>query len=108
MSIYDFTPAELEEIRRADDEIERYYRERKRRSTQNCGGDRRSAEFKTKQHNNHLGNPLWEYRVKRNVTQRELAKELHITQETISAMERGKSRISRYVMEWLREQGEAV
>ena len=106
--IYDFTPEELEEIRRADEEIERRYRAKKRRNIYNCGDDRQHTDILMKQHNNHIGNPLWEYRVKHNITQRQLAKQLYITQTRISAMERGKQQISSYVMDWLRERGEAV
>lgn len=75
--------------------------------TPNWGGDRRSAMAKAK-HINHLGNPLWEYRVMRGLTQRELSDEMYISQQCISSMERGTARISEYVRRWLREKGVAV
>ena len=105
MSIYDFTPAELEEIRRADEEIERRSGN-KRRITENCGGDRRSAEFKARQRDNYPGNPLREYREKHNLTQNELAVKLFVSRSTISDIECGKTKMNRYIKEWLREQGE--
>lgn len=67
------------------------------------GGDRRSP----KAHVNHVGNPLWEYRVMNRLTQRELAEEIYISQSTISDMERGRSPITDYVKDWLRERGVA-
>jgi len=110
--IYDFTPEELEAIRRADEEIEERIRARQaqkaRRDTSRCGGDMKSAERKKYERLNRIGNPIWEYRVKYNLTQRELAKQMYITQETISAWERGKCKVSRYALEWLRERGETV
>ena len=68
--------------------------------TPNWGGDRRSAVAKAK-HLNHPGNPLWEYRVSRGLTQRDLAEELYVVQQTISDMERGRAPISQYVRSWL-------
>jgi DNA-binding XRE family transcriptional regulator len=70
----------------------------------NWGGDRRSAIAKAK-HINHIGNPLWEYRVMRGLTQRDLAEEMYISQQCISDMERGRLPLSKYVREWLRQKG---
>lgn len=75
--------------------------------TPNWGGDRRSAMAKAK-HINHLGNPLWEYRVMRGITQRDLAEEMFISQQCISSMERGKSKLSAYTIEWLKKRGVKV
>lgn len=75
--------------------------------TPNWGGDRRSAMAKAK-HINHLGNPLWEYRVMRGITQRDLAEEMFISQQCISSMERGKSKLSTYTIEWLKKRGVKV
>ena len=72
--------------------------------TPNWGGDRRSTAAKAK-HCNHVGNPLWEYRVSRGLNQRDLAEEMYVAQQTISDMERGKRPISPYVRDWLRERG---
>lgn len=68
--------------------------------TPNWSEDRRNAVAKAK-HMNHPGNPLWEYRVSRGLTQRDLAEELYVVQQTISDMERGRSPISQYVRSWL-------
>lgn len=107
--IYDFTPEELEEMRKADAEIERRESMRNHgRDTANCGGDRRSYGYHHKQSAIRMGNPVWEYRVKHNLTQRELAKRMYTSQETVSAWERGKCKVSKYALEWLRERGEAV
>lgn len=73
----------------------------------NWGGDRRSPTAMAK-HINHLGDPLWEYRVSRGLTQRDLAEEMYICQQSISDMERGRAKISKYVRGWLQERGVAV
>ena len=65
------------------------------------GGDRRSD----KAHVNHVGNALWEYRVMNRMTQRELAEEMYICQQTISEIERGRMPINEYVQGWLSERG---
>ena len=104
--IYDFTPAELEEIRRADAELEARIRAKRReieRDTSNCGGDRRSEKRHSFEAINRIGNPVWEYRVKHNITQRELARRMYTTQETVSSWERGNSKIPPYAIDWLRE-----
>jgi len=77
--------------------------------SENWGGDRRSEMAKAK-HINHPGNRLWEYRVSRGLTQRELAERLYVTQQCISCMERGATRISAYTQQWLdaQEKGEAI
>lgn len=111
--IYDFTPEELEEIRRADAEIERRESVRKHgcdteRDTSNCGGDRRSEKRHNFEAINRIGNPVWEYRVKYNITQRELAKRMYTTQETVSSWERGKCKIPAYVLTWLQEHDKEV
>lgn len=111
--IYDFTPEELEEIRRADAEIERRESMRKHgietgRDTSNCGGDRRNNKRHEFERINRLGNPVWEYRVKHNITQRELAKRMYTTQETVSSWERGKCKIPAYALTWLQEHDKEV
>ena len=73
----------------------------------NWGEDRRSPTAMAK-HINHLGNPLWEYRVSLGLTQRDLAEKMYISQQCISDMERGRAKISTYVRGWLRERGVAV
>ena len=73
----------------------------------NWGGDRRSTTAKAK-HINHLGNPLWEYRVSHGLTQRDLSEEIYISQQCISDMERGRAKISKYVRGWLQERGVVV
>lgn len=73
----------------------------------NWSGDRRSHTARAK-HINHLGNPLWEYRVSHGLTQRDLAEDLYISQQCISDMERGRLPISKYVRGWLQERGVAV
>lgn len=75
--------------------------------TPNWGGDRRSPQAQAK-HINHLGNPLWEYRVSHGLTQRELAEEMFICQQCISDYERGRLPLSKYVREWLRQKGVCV
>ena len=100
MSIYDFTAEEMAAIQQADAEIEDYYR-RKKQAARGGGGDRSSKAFQERQKQARAGNPLWEYRMKFELTQRQMAKLLHVAQETVSAMERGKSRVSAYVMAWL-------
>jgi ribosome-binding protein aMBF1 (putative translation factor) len=106
MSIYDFTAAELEEIRRADAEIERAEARRRKKTRKryspNWGGDRRSEHA----HINHLGNPVWEFRVMHGLTQRALGKRLFISQQIISDMERGRVGISEYVLQWMRDHPE--
>lgn len=111
--IYDFTPEELEEIRRVDAEIERreYLKKHGMKAdhdTTNCGGDRRSDKRRAFERLNRVGNPIWEYRVKHNISQKELAKKMYVSQGSISEWERGVSKISQYALEWLRERGEAV
>lgn len=109
MSIFDFTPEEMEAIRQADAEIEEYYRKRKlKKNGVGSGGDRHSAAFMTKQRAARTGNPVWEYRMSHNLTQKQLANMMHVTQETVSAMERGKSKISQYVADWLKAHGGTV
>lgn len=68
------------------------------------GGDRRSE----KAHVNHLGNPLWEYRVMHRLTQNELAEEMHMCQQSISDMERGRLPINDYTKNWLTARGVIV
>lgn len=75
--------------------------------TPNWGGDRRSAMAKAK-HINHLGNPLWEYRVGRGLTQRELAEEMYLCQQNISCMERGALPLNEYTKNWLKERGVSI
>ena len=105
--IYDFTPEELEAIRRADEELEERIRakraQKERRDTSKCGGDMKSTKRKEYERINRIGNPIWEYRVKYNLTQRELARRMYTTQETVSAWERGKCKIPPYAIDWLRE-----
>ena len=72
--------------------------------TPNWGGDRRSVVAKAK-HINHVGNPLWEYRVTHGLTQRDLSQEMFISQQCISDYERGRIKLSKYVLEWLKERG---
>ena len=68
----------------------------------NCGGDRRSTIAKAK-HINHPGNPLWDYRVSKGLTQRQLAEQLFICQQGISSMERGETRISADIYQYMEE-----
>ena len=98
MSIYDFTPEELEEIRIADQSMDK--RRRPRKDAFGWGGDRRSATAKAK-NMNHPGNPLWEYRVSRGLTQRDLAEKMTVCQQEISGMERGVRPISEYVLRYM-------
>lgn len=104
--IYDFTPEELEEIRRADAELEARIRANRREiesDASNGAGDKRGEKRHSFVNINRTGNPVWEYRVKHNITQRELAKKLYTTQESVSAWERGKCKIPPDVIDWLRE-----
>lgn len=109
MSIYDFSPEELEAIRRADAEIERAETRRRKKNRKrfspNWGGDRRSERAKGT-HINHLGNPLWEFRVMNGLTQKTLGKRLYISQQAISDMERGRISISEYVLQWMKDHPE--
>lgn len=98
MSIYDFTPEELEEIRIADQSMDK--RRSPRKGAFVWGGDRRSDTAKAK-NANHLGNALWEYRVSRGLTQRGLAKEMTVRQQEISKMECGVRPISEYVLRYM-------
>ena len=105
MSIYDFTPAELEAIRKADEQIERMMRMKRKRHAANWGGDRRSEHAKGA-HINHLGNPLWEYRVMLGLTQKVLAQRMHVSQQNISDMECGYLKINDYVLQWMKDHPE--
>ena len=109
MSIYDFTPAELEEIRRADAMIELAEQRRRKKMrhgySPNWGGDRRSERAKGT-HINHLGNPLWEFRVMNRLTQKALAELMHMSQQNVSDMERGRIRINEYVLQWMEDHPE--
>ena len=67
----------------------------------NWGGARRGPTA----HVNHLGNPLWEYRVEHRMTQRQLADAMYMGQQSISDMERGKTKLSEYVKDWLKARG---
>lgn len=98
MSIYDFTPEELEEIRIADESMDR--RRGPKKDAFGWGGDRRSATAKAK-NMNHPGNALWEFRVSRGLTQRELEEQMLVCQQEISKMERGVRPISEYVLRWM-------
>ena len=44
----------------------------------------------------------------RGLTQRDLAEEMYISQQSISDMERGRLPISKYVRGWLQERGVTV
>lgn len=65
------------------------------------GGARRGPTA----HINHLGNPLWEYRVEHRLTQKQLADAMYMGQQTISDMERGRLPINSYVKGWLQMRG---
>ena len=67
----------------------------------NWGGARRGPTA----HVNHVGNPLWEYRVENHLTQRELAEQMYVAQSSISDMERGRTKIQPYVKDWLKSRG---
>lgn len=83
MSIYDFTPEELEEIRKADREMD------KRR-----GRPRRGSST-------HPGNPVWEYRRKLGITQHQLSERMRISERSISGMERGTIEVTPYALGWI-------
>lgn len=68
------------------------------------GGDRRSP----KAHVNHVGNPLWEYRVMRKLSQAQLANEMFVSQRSISDMERGRLPLNDYTKNWLTARGVTV
>ena len=65
-----------------------------------CGGDRRSKAAKAG-HVNHIGNPLWEYRITRGMTQKELSERMFVCQQSISDMERGRLPITPYVYKFM-------
>ncbi|MBP5460756.1 MAG: helix-turn-helix transcriptional regulator [Lachnospiraceae bacterium] len=66
-----------------------------------CGGDRRSKAAKAG-HINHVGNTLWEYRVMRGLTQKELSQKMYVSQQHLSDMECGKRKITPYAIEYMR------
>lgn len=102
--IYDFTPEELEEMRKADAEIERReYMRKHGRDTTNCGGDRRSGKYHEFSRIKRTGNPVWEYRTAHKLTQKDLANQMHTSQESVSSWERGKCKIPVYAIEWIKE-----
>ena len=67
----------------------------------NWGGARRGPTA----HVNHVGNPLWEYRVEHRLTQRQLADAMYMGQQSISDMERGRTKLNAYVKDWLKARG---
>ena len=88
MSIYDFTPEEMEEIRIFDASINKR------------GGQKRYSRGVIGSVS-HKGNALWEYRMTRKIDQRTLAEEMGLCQQSVSRMERGDTPISRYAAEWM-------
>lgn len=96
MSIYDFTPAELEEIRRADAELERHGRPK-------SGRGRKPGEIPPK---NREGNPVYDFRYAHGLTQARAAEIFDCTNTTVRNWETGKSRIPKRVLNYIDKEGQ--
>lgn len=96
MSIYDFTPADLEDIRRADAEMER-------------GGkpvfrDARGRKPGELPPNNREANPVRDWRYRMQYTQDRAAEILGVTSTTVRNWERGKCRTPEWVKNFVNKE----
>lgn len=86
MSIYDFTPEELAQIEAADKATDKR---------------RRQKAPKSKVYVTKDNNILKVYRAMHNMSQAQLAAKMFVSKGTIEDMERGKTPLTDYVIQWI-------